>query len=171
MDMAEMGATIDRRSFLGRMGAVGCASLSAQLATPDVQAGGVDKDVKITRVVGFTLRTRRPKRVGKNARLGIHGDRASDRMVRIYTNKGIDGIGACDASRKAAEQLLSNNPLELFIADEKRITGPLGSGTCPLWDLVGKLLGKPVYELLGGEGSEQVPSSCQDIARNLAGDS
>ena len=28
--------------------------------------------------------------------------------------------------------------------------GPLGTGTAPLWDLCGKLLGKPVYELLGG---------------------
>jgi len=27
----------------------------------------------------------------------------------------------------------------------------------PLWDLMGKLMNKPVYELLGGAGTEKVP--------------
>jgi L-alanine-DL-glutamate epimerase-like enolase superfamily enzyme len=32
----------------------------------------------------------------------------------------------------------------------------LGNGTMPLWDLAGNVLGKPVYELLGGKGPERV---------------
>ena len=50
---------MNRRSFLSRASAVGFASLSSQLATHVVEAADVDKDVKITRVVGFTLPTRR----------------------------------------------------------------------------------------------------------------
>jgi L-alanine-DL-glutamate epimerase-like enolase superfamily enzyme len=35
--------------------------------------------------------------------------------------------------------------------------GPLGAGSMPLWDLCGKLLQRPVYELFGGKGAEKVP--------------
>ena len=37
------------------------------------------------------------------------------------------------------------------------MTGPLGNGTMPLWDLAGKSLRTPAYKLLGGAGQEKVP--------------
>lgn len=37
------------------------------------------------------------------------------------------------------------------------MTGPLGTGTMPLWDLAGKILQKPVYALFGGVGPKNVP--------------
>jgi L-alanine-DL-glutamate epimerase-like enolase superfamily enzyme len=33
----------------------------------------------------------------------------------------------------------------------------LGAGTMPLWDVVGKVLKQPVYQLLGNRGAEKVP--------------
>ncbi len=123
-------------------------------ATPPMT--DVPRDLRITRAVSFDLVSMRPKMIGKNAQRDVHGDRAMDRMVRLYTNTGLEGIGSCGAGRDALAQLLGRNPFEFYRPEEKRMIGPLGSGTMPLWDLVGKALGKPVYELLGGTGPERV---------------
>jgi L-alanine-DL-glutamate epimerase-like enolase superfamily enzyme len=122
-----------------------------------VRGQDVPKDVRVTRVVGFDLVSQRSKVAGKNARLDVHGDRATDRMVRVFTNKGFEGIGNCRADEKAAAQLIGKDPFELYRRDERKFAGPLGAGTMPLWDLVGKLLKKPAYELMGGAGAEKVP--------------
>lgn|SRR5487761_1455577 len=114
-------------------------------------------EARITRVVGFNLTSRRNKLAGKNARLDVHGDRGHDRMLRIYTNVGLEGIGNCAITKEAAAGLLGKNPLDYYRPSERRVMG-LGAGTMPLWDLAGKLLNKPAYELLGGEGSEKIPT-------------
>jgi L-alanine-DL-glutamate epimerase-like enolase superfamily enzyme len=114
-------------------------------------------DVRITRVVGFDLPLTRNKIAGKNARLDVHGDRSRDRMLWLHTSAGIEGLGASNADEPAARKLLGASPRELFNSRERRMTGPLGAGTMPLWDLAGKLLKQPVYQLLGGAGVERVP--------------
>ncbi|MCX8036538.1 MAG: hypothetical protein N3D11_05690 [Candidatus Sumerlaeia bacterium] len=120
-------------------------------------ADDLPKDIKTTRIVGFDLPTVRSKFAGKNAKRDDHGDRASDRMVRLYTNAGIEGLGNCRADEKALALLLEKNPFDYYRSGERRMTGPLGAGTMPLWDLAGKALNKPVYQLLGGAGPERVP--------------
>lgn len=122
---------------------------AAQLDLPD--------DVKVTRVIGFNVESRRSKIAGKNSRLDVHGDRATDRMLRIYTSSGLEGVGNCRADEEAAEKLLGTNPFELYYSEQTRMTGPLGAGTMPLWDLLGRALDKPIYELLGGRGASHVP--------------
>lgn len=114
-------------------------------------------DLRLTRIVSFDLKSKRPKLIGKNSRLDVHGTWATDRMFRLFTNAGIEGIGNCRANKEQLAQLLGKNPFEFYQAADRRMTGPLGAGTMPLWDLVGKVLNKPVYELLGGEGTERVP--------------
>lgn len=139
-----------RREFL--MGALGLASLPRYSWTAELPS-----DIKITRVVGFDLASKRSKIAGKNSRLDVHGDRATDRMVRLFTNAGIEGIGNCRASQETLATLLGKNPFDFYKPQERRMTGPLGAGTMPLWDLAGKVLKKPVYELLGGAGPARVP--------------
>jgi len=117
----------------------------------------VQPDLRITRVVGFDLKSKRPKLIGKNSRLDVHGRWATDRMVRLFTNMGVEGIGNCRANKEQLAQLLRKNPFEFYQATDHKMAGPLGAGTMPLWDLVGKVLNKPVYELLGGAGPKQVP--------------
>ncbi|HJT31021.1 MAG TPA: mandelate racemase/muconate lactonizing enzyme family protein [Pirellulales bacterium] len=141
---------MNRRNFL--------VATAATLLAKTLQAAEPPKVARITRVVGFNLTSRRNKLAGKNARLDVHGDRGHDRMLRIYTDQGVEGIGNCSSSKEAAAELLGKNPLSFFRADERRTAGPLGAGTMPLWDLTGKLLKKPVYELLGGGGAEKVPA-------------
>ncbi|MBW8042517.1 MAG: mandelate racemase/muconate lactonizing enzyme family protein [Planctomycetes bacterium] len=115
------------------------------------------RDIKITRIVGFDLLSERSKLAGKNSRRDVHGRRATDRMVRLFTNAGLEGIGNCRTGKKELAQLLGKNPFEFYTSTNRRITGPLGTGTMPLWDLIGKVLKKPVYKLLGGAGPKRVP--------------
>jgi len=138
-----------RRSFL--------SALSAAALGAVVRAADPPKDVRITRAVGFDLSSKRSKIAGRNARLDVHGDRANDHMVRLYTNAGVEGIGNCRADEKAVAMLIGKDPFDYYRRDEQKVAGPLGPGTMPLWDLLGKLLKKPVFDLLGGKGPEKVP--------------
>jgi len=139
-----------RREFLAGM--AGAAVLNQWSWAADLPS-----DMRITRVVAFDLISKRSKFVGKNSRLDDHGDRASDRMVWLYTNAGIEGLGNCRADKKSLAPLLGGNPFDFYKPSEWRMGGPLGPGTMPLWDLAGKVLKKPVYELLGGSGPARVP--------------
>lgn len=138
-----------RRAFLT---AVGAAALGRA-----VRAADPPKDVRVTRAVAFDLPLKRSKVAGKNARLDVHGDSSIDRMVRLYTNAGVEAVGNCRADRKAVGELLGKDPFALYRTDDRAFAGPLGAGTMPLWDLLGKLTKKPAYELLGGAGTERVP--------------
>lgn len=122
-----------------------------------VRAADPPKDVRITRAVGFDLPTKRSKVAGKNAHLDVHGDTANDRMVRLFTNTGLEAVGNCRADERAVAKLIGTDPFEFYRRDEHKVAGPLGAGTMPLWDLLGKLLDKPVYELVGGAGPARVP--------------
>lgn len=120
-------------------------------------ADDLPTDVKIIRITGFDLTSRRVKVAGKNARLDVHGDRATDRMVRLYASNGMEGIGNCRASEDALRSLVGQ-PVAVVLAQlESELPERLSSGTMPFWDLLGKLRGEPVYELLGNKGLERVP--------------
>jgi L-alanine-DL-glutamate epimerase-like enolase superfamily enzyme len=140
---------MQRREFLAALAGVALARV--------VRSGELPKDVRIARAVGFDLPSRRSKVAGKNAQKDVHGDRANDRMLRLYTNAGVEGIGNCRAEKDAVAKLLGKDPFEFYRRDAAQVTGPLGAGTMPLWDLAGKLLKKPGYELLGGAGPARVP--------------
>ena len=143
---------LTRRQFLG---AAAAGSLLARI----VAAGEFPRDLQITRATGFTLRSKRSKVAGKNSRLDVHGDTGNDRLLRLETNMGLVGLGNSRPSEQDAAKLLGKNPFDFFNRDERRMTA-LGPGTMPLWDIIGKVLDKPVYELLGGRGTERVP--CYD---------
>ncbi|HEV3004173.1 MAG TPA: mandelate racemase/muconate lactonizing enzyme family protein [Pirellulales bacterium] len=133
------------------------AAAGSLLATA-ARSADVLRDVRITRAVGFELSPRRAKLAGKNARLDVHGDRGHDRILRLFTNVGVEGLGNCRSTKEDAARLLGSNPFDFHQPAVRRMTGPLGAGTMPLWDLIGKVLEKPVFELLGGAGSRRVPS-------------
>ena len=102
-------APMKRRDFL-----LACAG--GALLGPALRAARQDlpDDITVTRVVGFDIETRRSKIAGKNSRLDVHGDRATDRMLRIYTNTGLEGVGNCRVDREAGQKLLGTNPFALY---------------------------------------------------------
>src|ERR687892_708176 len=95
-------AFICRRQFLAATATLAAATWPRRLCW----AAEIPPDVRITRIVGFDLTSRRPKMVGKNSRLDVHGDTATDRMVRIYTNAGLEGVGNCRAEAPELSKLL-----------------------------------------------------------------
>jgi len=133
-------------------------AVAGSLLASTARSADAPQDLRITRVVGFELSPRRAKVAGKNARLDVHGDRGRDRMLRLYTNMDTEGLGNCVASKDDSAKLLGKNPFDCYREDMPRMTGPLGVGTMPLWDLIGKVLNKPVHELLGGAGRRQIPA-------------
>lgn len=142
---------MQRRSFL--------ASLAAgSLLNRALNGLDLPDDVKVTRVIGFDVVSKRSKIAGRNAVKDVHGDTGRDAMLRIVTNRGVEGIGNCRASEEQASQLLGRNPFEFYQPAETAFASPLGVGTMPLWDLLGKVVEQPVYKLLGGRGAEAVPA-------------
>ena len=139
-----------RRQFLG---SVACSALLGRIA----RAESLPSDLKITRIVSFDLHTRRAKFVGKNAVRGDHGQNSRDRMARLYTNMGVEGVGRCWKDKEALAPLLGKNPFQDFDLASRKMPGPLGSRTMVLWDLAGKVLKRPVYQLLGGTKPDKVP--------------
>jgi L-alanine-DL-glutamate epimerase-like enolase superfamily enzyme len=120
--------------------------------------GDLSKDIKISRVIGFDLLSKRIKYCGKNAVKGEHGDTAKDRCIRVYTNKGIDGLGFCRLEPEQIHPILGKNPYELFNSEDKCINSVLGIQSMALWDLIGKIFKRPVYDLLGPNSVEKVPT-------------
>src|SRR5688500_9389212 len=139
-----MNAAIDPTPCSRRRFVIGCAAsavtaMAWSRAVPS-RAADARSDLRITRVVGFDLRCQRNKVAGKNARLDVHGDSIADPIVRIYTNAdGVEGFGICRAKKEKVAELLGRDPLEFFDAEARRMRGPLGSQTMPLWDLVARM--------------------------------
>ena len=144
---------MNRRDLLLTCGCMAASAAVSRLAW----AADLPRDLRITRIVAFDLVSRRPKVVGKNSQRGVHGDRAADRMVRLYASAGLEGLGNCRADEKTLAGLLGKNPFDFFKPGEPAMKSPLGPGSMPLWDLAGRALGKPVHALLGGKGAREVP--------------
>jgi L-alanine-DL-glutamate epimerase-like enolase superfamily enzyme len=113
-------------------------------------------DILVTCVVGFTHVARRRKLIGKNAKKDVHGDEAVDKVLRIYTSEGLDGVGFGNVTVHEAEGLVGLSLADLW----QRIgnaTSSIGRADHALFDLAGKALGKPSWMIMGGEGPEWVP--------------
>ena len=139
---------LTRRELLAAGGAASLAGVGWAADGP--------RDVRITRVTSLKITSRRPKYVGKNARRDDHGEMATDVLLRIRTNAGIEGLGHSWATADQAAKLLGTNPMDYFRPDGRRTESPLGWQSQPLWDLIGKIRNQPVYELLGGRGPKRV---------------
>jgi len=114
----------------------------------------------------------------RTAQVRVHGPQTH---VRIYTDQGIYGQGECtDAAVGAASlirgwrrMLIGRDPLNVEAIWEGIRTGGIFAGAqagqyvtalsgieIALWDLAGKALGLPVYQLLGGKFRDSVTIYC-----------
>lgn len=106
------------------------------------------------RSVGFTtVKLNYPRQVGKNAQLDIHGYGPEIDVGILRTDQGVRGWGMLqswgDERKKSANYIKGKTVSDLFdpavgITDKQAHTFDI-----VLHDLAGKILDKPVYELLG----------------------
>jgi len=165
---------LTRRSFLRRTagaaslaaGAAGAAwtAASTGCAPADTRRAGAHSapalptDVRIVRIEAAVLRGDRGRVVGRNARKGVHGQYATDPVVRLTTDTGQTGWGWSRARRKdAAVQALLGTRLADAFDPAAGTREALLALDFPLWDLAGRVLGRPVYALLGAAGPHPVP--------------
>ncbi len=124
----------------------------------------------------------------RTAQVLVHGPQTH---VRIYTDDGIYGQGECtDAAVGAASLirgwrrlLIGRDPVNVESIWERIRTGGIFAGAqggqyitalsgveIALWDLAGKALGLPVYQLLGGNFREKVRIYCDSDMENPIGE-
>src|ERR687887_2681193 len=114
----------------------------------------------------------------RTAEVRVHGYQVH---VRVYTDQGIVGQGeSTDAAtgnvpliRSFARSLVGQDPLNIEAAFERIRTAGVFAGAqagqyvtaltgveTALWDIAGKALGLPVYQLLGGKMRDRVRVYC-----------
>ena len=145
---------MNRREFIQ----AGASLVAADrlLATEKIHETGELKKFKITQITGFRHVCRRPRLVGKNSHLDIHGWETRDNVLRIATDQGISGVGVGIATPEKARTLLGHT-LDEYWKPGVGMLSPLERADHALFDLVGKALNQPAWKLLGGRGQERVP--------------
>lgn len=142
---------MNRRSFLGSVSA-GAWAARAQLAQAAVPA------MKITRIRYYRDPNSRP----------IFNQ--SSNIVTVETDHGITGIGeggTKDTVEQCAAMLIGEDPSRIdhlwqlmyrgfFYPAGREKLHALGALDMALWDIKGKALGVPVYELLGGLARDHI---------------
>ena len=146
---------MDRRSFLS---VCGCAPMAMQSTIDTSLFSGIGTKVRVTRMKVF----------------GVSLTPDSDRpyvFVKIETNQGVIGWGEATLEGKAAavmacvedfkEHIIGADPMmvehlwqSMYVHSFYRAGPVIGSAISgidqALWDIRGKLMGMPVYKLLGG---------------------
>lgn len=160
---------MDRRGFLAALGAAPLAKLAVPAIAADTKA-----PVRITRIRLSTLEGRFHKFVAMNAYDQVpKGHTYEHTLIRIETDHGVEGIGAgtyalADGTYAASlKPLIGANPLAIYRMDGGLIVGrsPAYADLLakhrhldgPLFDLIGKLTGKPAWQMIGEPAREKVP--------------
>ena len=121
----------------------------------------------------------------RTAEVRVHGYQVH---IRIYTDQGIIGQGeTTDAAegnvpliRSFGRMLIGKDPLNVEAAFEQIRTSGIFAGAqsgqyvtaltgveTALWDIAGKALGLPVYQLLGGKVRDRVRIYCDSGSREM----
>ncbi len=121
----------------------------------------------------------------RTAEVRVHGYQV---IVGIYSDSGLVGYGECvDAAdgavpliRNFGRQLRNQDPLNVEAIWERIRTGGIFAGAqagqyvtaltaveAALWDLTGKAVGLPIYQLLGGRVRDRVRMYCDSGEREM----
>ena len=111
---------------------------------------------RLDRIQTWRISERFPRFVGRNARRGPSGRGSSYQVRRLTTDTGISGWGMSYGPDDPINRFKGAKLSELFDV-EKGTRDELRPIQMPLFDLVGRALGKPVYEILGGRGPTKIP--------------
>jgi len=113
---------------------------------------------KISDIKFSNIKLNYPRQVGKNSQLDVHGWGPNSGIHVLYTDKGASGWGINRGSQQqhtqAFEKIKGKSVSEFINPKTGIITPELESFDFSLFDLTGKILNKPVYQLLGKKKAE-----------------
>lgn len=113
---------------------------------------------RIASIERADLPSRYPRTVGKNARLGSHGNGPTSQYATIRTDQGAIGWAlsrSSDASHD--DSLVGMTVADLFTPETGVTDERADSLDLALHDLAGIILDQPVYQLIGAAGETTVP--------------
>lgn len=115
-------------------------------------------DPVITEVSHHRLPTHYPRTVGRNARLGSHGDGGESAVVVLRTDSGATGWAMTEQSvAPGLDDTLTGRPLSELIDPATGLRDARHHAyDAALHDLLGVVTDQPVYALLGGRGPTSV---------------
>lgn len=153
---------MQRRNFLQNISGVAAATtlsaypLLSQAGNPAINAADLDYHT-IDKVVTKKPRLNYPRFVSKNAIRGNHGTGIEETVCELTTAQGAKGWGIVrwgNAEKEIAEYLTGKKVSQLF-STSVGVTDPRAAACdFALHDLAGKILGKPVYEMMGAAKPE-----------------
>ncbi len=117
---------------------------------------------RIARIETRTVTSHYPRVVGKNARRGVHGSGPGSQVRIITTNRGAVGWGLSAGPDGALPALVGRRISDLFEPTAGVIDTAALPLDFPLHDLAARILGVPVYRMLGAAGPTSFP--CYDGA-------
>jgi len=111
-------------------------------------------DVRIKRVLRCQVNYERPRFVAGNSKYRVAGKNRSDQVLVVFGDNRKIGVGAAGRAAKAdnARYLLGKKVSDLLGKNSADVNHRVG--TSAIWDLAGKTLEKPVYQLLGGKAPQ-----------------
>jgi D-galactarolactone cycloisomerase len=135
--------------------------------------------MKITDIKTIRLRASLPSAGQVHSRSGVRASRSA-LLVKVNTDEGITGIGSCSGNATLIEIIVDRMLKPLLVGMDPtnieqvwdkayfrggvRALGSRGIGVVALsgidialWDILGKVKGLPIYQLLGGPRREKVP--------------
>ena len=143
------------------------------LGAPLLAGAAAAAETRITRVTLTPIQGRFHKFVCMNSYdTAPKGHTYENTLVRVQTDSGLEGVGVMGyatpdpAFTKALRQVIGADPLKLYQIRDGRIVGRSADFASlltsynhldgPLFDLIGKLVGKPCWQLIGDAVRDQV---------------
>ncbi|MCX7012711.1 MAG: mandelate racemase [Candidatus Sumerlaeota bacterium] len=111
---------------------------------------------RIVRIEGRVMQDRYPRTVGRNAKLNSHGRGGSPRIRILETDQGVVGWAMANVDDSATQKFIGARVGDLFDAEAGTADEAMPLDK-PLHDLAARILGAPVYALLGAKGPREVP--------------